>query len=406
VGNQTSRARAVNPFNEQTNDRYFVGRETELETFQWRLKSLAAGEPSHAFVAGVHGTGKSFFLDKVVNLAVQHGFIGVLTSLDEGASAHASIHKTLRATVAKVEKDTKNSSGLLVDWDSGQNSTYFRQPKLAEPDSDAIQDDLQQLCQIASGCGSKGIVISIDEGQRLAPAALSALKNALARVSGVMVVLSLRLVTAEGGARKAGRTLLDEIANRAEGDIGASSIFGTQFGMGPFATDEEAHRCMSKRLENNIVSFDPQVIQGIGELSGRVPRRIIEYASRAWDMAAGDSAHENVATADVLAVVFKDMHPNEADRALSLVSNLSGLKRKVLSALLALDARATLEQLATRVHTEDGGDLEVLERAVEGELSDLVEQFRGISRMSEGQNSFEIPNAVDTFALSLALEER
>ena len=103
---------------------------------------------------------------------------------------------------------------------------------------------MQRLVGSAKTHGAGGIVICIDEAQEIAPTALSTLKNALRRVDSVLVVLSLRLVTDQGGPKNAGRVLLDAIGNAAGGDIGSSRFFGTHFGMGPFATDEEARRCI------------------------------------------------------------------------------------------------------------------------------------------------------------------
>lgn len=385
--------------------RYFVGREAELKTLSQCLAGLAAGQPSHAFVAGVHGTGKSSFLDKAVAIAKSEGFVGAETRLDDGASAIVSIRKILRATVVAVEDSCNNSARLVDDWDSGAQSTFFRQAKSSELDSDAVLADLKNLSDIARDNGAQGIVLCIDEGQRVPPAAITALKNALERESRILVILSLRLVTEEVGARKGGRALLDEIASGAEGDYGASRLFVTELGMGPFATSEEAHRCITKRLEDNTVDFDFTVIQDICDLSERVPREIISYANKVWTLASQAGGSSPVATSETLAAVFREVHILETDRALGVVSRLSGLKQTILRTLLTLGGRASIEDLVGLLHDERAGEREVLERAVEGELADLEAQIHGLTRQPGHQDTFEIPRSIDVFALRLALEE-
>ena len=50
-----------NPFTETKAGKYFVGREEEIDQFKYYLNGLRSGNPNHFYVAGVHGTGKTFF---------------------------------------------------------------------------------------------------------------------------------------------------------------------------------------------------------------------------------------------------------------------------------------------------------------------------------------------------------
>jgi hypothetical protein len=390
-----------NPFTEQTQGRYFVGREDELDIFRRGLRGLEQGLPSHAFVAGLHGTGKSFFLDKLIDIARAEGFIGVLTTIDEGASARGSVGKILRATVDAVQGSAyEHEAPLTDDWDLGARATLFRQARQDEPDSDAILEDVRKLVGIAKSAQAKGIVVCIDEGQRLPPAALSALKNAFQREHEAVIVVSLRLATAEGGPRKAGRVRLDEIANAAEGDIGASRLFVTEYGMGPFATHDEARKCITKRLEDGHVSFDPGVITDIVSIAELVPRAIITYASKVWEAAAGlEPPH---ATAAMLGQVMSDLHSAELDAARIFVARQSGPKRALLGALLACGGAAAVDEIVNRLVPTDESDSEMLERTANYELGDLASDYAGIQG-ADGR--FLIARAVDVFALRLALIE-
>ena len=112
-----------NPFTEQAASRYFVGRERELTTFRLRLIGLANGQPAHAFVAGLHGSGKSFFLDQLIEEAGSKGFVGVVTDLDlgESPSANAAIAKIIRAT-AKAVQSYRGSEARNLTEDLGPRS--------------------------------------------------------------------------------------------------------------------------------------------------------------------------------------------------------------------------------------------------------------------------------------------
>ena len=74
----------INPFHVEWVDRYFVGRQDELRVFEHNLLGLKQGQQSHLLVAGVHGTGKSFYLRKLVELAKSANCVGVVADCPEG----------------------------------------------------------------------------------------------------------------------------------------------------------------------------------------------------------------------------------------------------------------------------------------------------------------------------------
>jgi hypothetical protein len=392
-----------NPFNEQTPGEYFVGREEELGTFARVLGGLQTGQANHAFVAGLHGTGKTSILARVEGMAHDLGMISVATRLDEKAPAGDVIKTILRTIASRVQaygSDRGGVGALVEDWDKGPASALFQQPKAAYPSSDAVLEDLRRLVGLAKEAGARGIVVCLDEGQRIPGSTLSALKNALQHEPGVLVVLSLRVTAAPDGARKAGRALLDQIANEAEGDIGASRLFVTEIGMGPFASSEEAQRCITRRLHDNAVAFDPSVVRAIVQLADLVPREIIRYANRVWERAAQTLGQADDAVFDS---VVADMHAADVERAHTLAADLSALKQRVLSTLLECGGRATSQEVAQRLVESGGGDLEVLARAVLGELEDLNVAFPGLEHQ---KGVFAIRRPADLFALRLALRDR
>ena len=94
-----------NPFSEQVVSEYFVGREEELSVFEKNLHALKSGAPNHCFVAGIEGTGKTAYLNKIVEIAISQNCIGVHLPLDP-LPAHRQIGTILRATIDALRKQT------------------------------------------------------------------------------------------------------------------------------------------------------------------------------------------------------------------------------------------------------------------------------------------------------------
>ncbi len=408
---------AGNPFNEQIPGKFFVGREAELQHVATVLAGLENRSPSHTFVAGVHGTGKTAFLSRLVEMAQAKDFVGIRMTLpspsNEGKELDPlDVIKKVQATLIEgvqdyLHRQDENPPDLLTDWNKRDGSTLFRLTKLGTLDSDALLVDLRLLIGIIRDKGAKGILVCIDEAQRLPPSALSTLKNALQQQDGVLLMLAVRILSSEGSPNKIGRVLLESLSERAEGDIGASRLLGSGISMGPFATDDEALRCITERLKDGPIDFDPGVSRAIVQLADRVPSEIIRYAAPVWDRA--NAGRENAATvgqkvrADgaMLEHVVKQEHDVEVQQAQLAIAQLSGLKRSVLRALITLDGSATAQELAERMDNGEGR-LDVMSRAILAELEDLSAVPIGLTN-SEG--TFAIASPVNRAALRIALGE-
>ncbi len=250
----------ANPFTETIDGDYFVGREQELAIFEANLQGLRSKRPIHGYVAGIHGTGKTFYLYKISDIARSRNFCAVTSVLDASIPAYDQMTGLLRAIVVAVQSDllragVPSGSGLEADWRFGEGSKLFQHPRHKSLTSDAVRQDLETLAEHARAAGRDGIVVCIDEGQRIEPFALSALKNALQPLGFYMVMLSLRLASDSRGGTVEGRSLLEERASLAEGDIGAARLFVTGISMGPFASDLEVHRFFEKRTANSSIHF-------------------------------------------------------------------------------------------------------------------------------------------------------
>jgi hypothetical protein len=187
----------VNPFHIQWDSRFFVGRQEEIQLFETNLGGLKQGQQSHVLVAGVNGTGKSFYLNKLCDIARSANCISVILDLPE-SDPYNQAWTILNRTIIRLQQQiaaegSPLNTELSTDFSKGEQSTIFSVPKLKEVDAGAIQDDFSFIVAKAKAAGREGIIVCIDEGQRIKRTLLSSLKGALGSVPGLLVVIAWRL---------------------------------------------------------------------------------------------------------------------------------------------------------------------------------------------------------------------
>lgn len=393
-----------NPFTEKTAGEYFVGRESALQQFSISLNGLTERVPSHIYVAGVHGTGKTSFLQKLSELSRENGFLGLVLNLDERPRGYDHIAKILRSIVSELEERLRVKYGnsgrsLTSDWERGKASSLFYHPRTDQIESDYIHKDFLRLRSVMDDAGVPGAVVCIDEGQRITPDALSALKNALQSVDRYLVIISLRLVQDKGSAVGSGRALLDEKAREAEGDFGASRFFVNGVPMGPFETEQEASECIRRRLEGNTIQFDDEVINAIAKFTDRIPREMISFSSQLYNNAA--QVGEVLVRMPLLNETFAAVNRVDYRQAQALCSAVSAFERRVLKSLLSFRRPATPDDILRQF-----GD--VPEQAREPVLSGLSGALDRIQRLysvcQRTDDGFEVKGPIHRYALELALE--
>lgn len=393
---------SANPFTEQVSVEYFVGREPELRQFAADLAGLKRGTPNQQYVAGLHGTGKTIFLAKLVEMARAEGLIAALPTLDAGALSTSHISTLLRSVIAEVEKTLKPSlnASILRDWDSGKDCKYFGHPRSDELRSDCVRQDFEQIARFMDEGKIAGAVICIDEGQRIDGRALSALKNALQHHTRFLIVISLRLSTDSGGAVVSGRTLLQsKAATEAEGDIGASRFYTTGIGLGPFGTDSEAEQCIRKRLTGNVVQFDDSVIDRVIRISGRTPGNLIVLSNAVYNRARAEQ-HQK-AGLQLLNDAFRDMYRARVAEALKQVENSPTPAKAALKGLIGLRRPAAAPAIAAYLYPQHPPDIcSQLTTGIQGNLDRFC---KGCSMCVQNGDNFDIPDPVDAYALELAL---
>ena len=343
----------MNPFSEAIAGQYFVGRESQLKQFEYQLEGLRLKTPNHFFIAGVHGTGKTSFLEKIGETAESHQFARAKTVLDAEKTVRDHILTIMCAIVtavnANIKRVSSDSATLVSDWDRGANSQLFRSLKGDKIETDLVRHDLESLENLVEQFNIPGVIICIDEGQRIAAGALSILKNAIQPLKYFLLALSLRIVSDVGGAEKAGRQILEDKAREAEGDFGASRLFVTGISLGPFVTDTEAVMCIEKRLENNEMQFEEDIVKSIYKISKKIPRDIISLSSQVYNDAL--AAGVNVVDTPFFQAFFRKIYANEYNEVKSIYESSSRNAIKALLGLARFDQPVEAKRIAEYVYT-------------------------------------------------------
>jgi AAA ATPase domain len=395
----------ANPFGETIVSDYFVGRDDELGQFRANLNGLRNGNPNHEFVAGLEGTGKSYYLHKLCRIASGEGFFAVVLTADLGVTAHQQVATILGRMIDEIELGGSTANGppqrtLRNDWDAGAGSKLFRHCRQDSLIIDNVHQDFRTLAIHVTNTNRSGVVICLDEGQRIEPIALSALKNALQALSFFQVVLALRLSSDSGGAIEAGRRLLIERVIAAEQDMGTARFFVTGTGMGPFRNDEEVRRFFKARLGGNAIQFDDETVVRIGEICDRVPGRMNQLAERVYNRAL----REGIVSVALgfLNDSFDNAYPVEIRQAVDLVAELSEDLSNLLRRLCDFVEPTSAEYLINRAYP--GLPEEIRTALAEGEakrLNDLGQQF-GVVQGLDGK--YSIANSLQRYALKRALK--
>ena len=229
----------ANPFDvEYPSGRFFVGRERQLTQLRELLKSLSERSPSNLFIVGKGGSGKTSYLEKIVQEAQAKGMLAFKCTLNPGQSAEDNINTIMRALLHKFEVISKQT-GFENDWIQKKN---FHTPQFGLSVED-LAEDFSYICRLLNDAKIASCVICIDEGQRISALTLSHLKNSLQSASKCfMVVLSLLNETSHPDEIE-GRLMLDQLAKDIR-DPGASRFFQNASSIGAFDSQKEAEDCI------------------------------------------------------------------------------------------------------------------------------------------------------------------
>lgn len=188
-------------------------------------------------MAGTNSRGKTSYLDRVVSQANEAPALAVMLTLDGGVPALYQIVSLVERLIDDVDDVSVQASGarrLRKEWQRSTDSPFA----LRGADrlhSDRLLRDLRYIQRVAAEAGRPKLVVCLDEGQRIEPFALSALKASVGQLTDFLLVLSLRLADETDDPVQAGRVVLDRIAAGANRDLGASRLFISGVALGPFS---------------------------------------------------------------------------------------------------------------------------------------------------------------------------
>ncbi|MBI3661346.1 ATP-binding protein [Candidatus Acetothermia bacterium] len=151
-----------NPFTEAAAGKYFVGRDEQIEQFKRHLTGLRQNQPSHLYVAGVHGTGKTSFLQKLSSIASHQEFISLMFNLDPDVPDRDHLSTIMRAILVGLESKShvqRSQHQFLQDWDSGKNSKLFYHPRTDKLESNIIRQDFELMIKIMAEKQIKGTAL-------------------------------------------------------------------------------------------------------------------------------------------------------------------------------------------------------------------------------------------------------
>jgi hypothetical protein len=394
-----------NPFTEQVAGKYFVGREGQLDLFITSLNGLKNNITNHLYIAGIHGTGKTSFIGRISEITKEHGLFAANTTLDSDKSGYEHINSIIRSVVKSLQESQRNIStsrqNFLNDFDKGENSEFFKFPKSKSLSNDIIKEDLETIKKLLINQGRTGIVICIDEGQRIEPSALSTLKNTIQSIDCFLVIISLRIVNSKGGISKAGRIILDKKAEEGEGDYGASRMFVNNIEIGPFETEKEAFDCVTTRLVNNAIQFEADVIREIIHICEKIPREIISLCSNLYN----HSQEENIDLVNTQAFIkiIKKIYDNDFVYIEGICSSIPQSQINILSILSQNDNLCISEIARLLFPNIDILKAEYIINGIERDLIILNENFK-IFRVDE-QNIYSILNPIHKFIIKLYTNE-
>ena len=298
--------------------------------------------------------------------------------------------------VDQVQQQQVGACYLVEEWKQPSGSR-FRLPGAERLQNDHLLQDLSYVSDTVAKMGFQGLVLCIDEADRIDPYALSALKSALLSINSYLVVLSVRLAEDHGDPIRAGRLRLEAIATKADRDLGAARIFVGGIGLGSF-TPAQARQCIELRLRGNTIHFGDNVIDLIARVAGGLPDRIIAYAHKVYDRV--EAANANTADVESFRQVFIEEHQVELDEARALRAQSTSFECRMLRELAKGDSPATPLDLARKLHP--GLPADVLESVVDG-LRSVLDRLSG-SLCTRNEGRYFISDPVRRYALEISME--
>lgn len=281
-----------------------VGRDAEMEAFDIAVQRLTLGRPAKSqLLTGLRGVGKTVLLREYGQTARRHGWVHAQVE----ATADLEFVETIATLVRKVllrlrvrdrvreraRRALETLAAFRVRYeipDTGGDVVFEIDPSPGRADTGILDEDLADLFievgEVARTDAS-GVLLTIDEVQYLSRESLAALIVGLHRVSQEQLPF---MVAGAGLPSLPG--LAGEARSYAERLFDFPSIGSL--------TDEDAELALSRPAEDEGVTWAPEGLARILEVTQGYPYFLQEFGKQTWDVATG---WETIAAADVEAAI-------------------------------------------------------------------------------------------------------
>jgi len=264
-----------------------AGRDEVTSAFAVVIGRAAAGNAFQPLVlSGLRGVGKTVLLLNFRSSARQAGWVAELIEARPGGDLRAQVSEALPPMVRAVNRHWRNKERaarlgrIAASFARTVQATMSRggfrldlEPEMGTADSGDLETDLTELL-VALGEGARdegvGAALLIDELHEVPPAQLAAVVGAAHRINQDQ----LPVVIGGAGLPPVGR-VLSEARSYAERLFLISPI-------GPLDSDSTL-TAFAQPAADLDVSYDPDALAALADVSGGYPFFIQAYGKHSWD---------------------------------------------------------------------------------------------------------------------------
>jgi AAA ATPase domain len=385
-----------NPFEStQPARQYFVGRSREIREMDEYLNNVKAGGATNIYIVGGGGEGKTSFLYKIKETAIEKGLIATIITVSDGMDPDQVIYQLIEGALEDVAKNHGRKE-YYEEFQKGLSCAMFKIPGLRAIKERItpkdLERDLESLMQVVTGVGAVGVVLCLDEGQRLkhmnGGALFATVRAAIQALGGgFMIVLA---------------ALEDIIPQIAEGYTGIDRFFPNNLPLGPFENDNVAVAAIDKRLEGKPIRFPRFLSEAIVEIAERSPKDIIDICHDIYS--EGITSHISEADMDMLRKVVYDRYSTTVSAVLKTLGGLRPSDMSTLRKLLQLGRSGRARDVAALYcRPADDDCLARIEPVVYQELRVLAERGLCLSDITANEEVFHVSSGVIGYILTAEL---
>jgi hypothetical protein len=348
--------RGPNPYDFSTpaKPEHFAGRTSELETIARFAASVASGRPTHLLLHGRRGVGKTSLLGKLEMELEKRGVRSATISLNDSSSEQSAFFREASLAIATAIVRSGGLDGPDGQFARAQQEAlvggagelsegplrvvrYLAHPSGGVPVPDSlVLSDLEELVDAARETDSPGVVLIVDEADRLAsqPTTVQRIRSLLLTPSHVSTVFC-------------GTDELLESFDTAFAPIGRHF---TRLRIDALADVSETRECLARPLRaaglNDAVLIPADLPREIHGVSGGRPFEIVLLGYEMFEDKSRRSAGSLALSETVLEAVANHVRPAREDAdALSVIRELDAEALR-LAARHCVDPRLSLTEHA------------------------------------------------------------